>query len=107
MKVKIKNAYVLIYERKEAINTTTFMEAAERGTGDLEAAFKQARVPKIGSSQIAIPPQIHEKILSKNRKFNMFNYIFYRGYVECIGNVVRGVKLREFTDYKMTRNIDL
>lgn len=30
MKVKIKNAYVLIYERKEHINTDKFQELKER-----------------------------------------------------------------------------
>jgi ubiquitin carboxyl-terminal hydrolase 9/24 len=39
MKVKIKNAYVLIYERKEHINSTAFSESVERRVPDLAMAF--------------------------------------------------------------------
>lgn len=63
MRVRIKNAYVLIYERQSHIDTQQFHARLEQREGDLPQAFASARVPVISSQQIAIPPQIHEKIL--------------------------------------------
>jgi hypothetical protein len=74
LKAKIKNAYVLIYEREEAIDSERFNEFMDdpnvnTNRADIVARFDQCKLPKTTSAQIQIPPAIHDVILEKNKKF--------------------------------------
>ena len=65
MKTKIKNAYVLIYEREEIIDMEKFNEMIddpEISTKKQEIAYRyeQCKMAKANSANIQIPLPVHE-----------------------------------------------
>lgn len=42
----------------------------------IEMKFEQCKLPKTSSTQIQIPPVIHDEVLEKNKKFWLSKFIF-------------------------------
>lgn len=103
LKTKIKNAYILIYEREDIINMEAFndlMDNPQINTNKQEMAyrFEQAKLAKTNSSQIQMPLPIHESILEKNKKFWLSKFIFNKTYIESVLNIFKSIDIEQKSD---------
>ena len=96
MKTKIKNAYILIYEREEIVDMEKFNEFMDdpiinTNKADVLYRFDQCKLPKTTSSQIQIPPPIHDQILEQNKKFWLSKFIFNKTYIESVLSIFKSI----------------
>ena len=111
-KTKIKNAYILIYERDDIIDMERFNEcmddpAVSTSKENIERSFEQCKLPKTSSAQIQIPPVIHDEILEKNKKFWLSKFIFNKQYIDNILHIFKDIRIEEDQDYAAARSRDL
>jgi hypothetical protein len=104
LKTKIKNAYVLIYERDEQIEMERFNEfvddpAIAGNRQEAAAKFELCKVPRTTSAQIQIPPPIHDFILAKNKKFWLSKFIFNKTYIESVLDIFKQQTIVENLNY--------
>lgn len=112
LKTKIKNAYILIYERDEAIDMERFNEFMDdpnvnTNKQDIAVRFEQCKLPKTTSAQIQIPPSVHDFILEKNKKFWLSKFIFNKSYIESVLNIFMDIRIDEDMDYSAARETEL
>jgi len=112
LKTKIKNAYILIYERDEIIDGerfTEFMDDPNINTNKQDIALRldQCKLAKTTSLQIQIPPGIHDLILEKNKKFWLSKFIFNKTYIDSVLNIFNKIPITENKDYQAARSGDL
>ena len=112
LKTKIKNAYILIYERDETIDMEKFNEYMDdpninTNKQDINFRFDQCKVAKTTSAQIQIPPTIHDFILEKNKKFWLSKFIFNKAYIESVLSIFTSISIEEDDNYLQARQTDL
>lgn len=104
MKTKIKNAYILIYERDDTIDMERFNEFMDdpnfnTNKQDISLKFDQSKLAKTTSAQIQIPPSIHDYILEKNKKFWLSKFIFNKTYIDSVLNIFNEITIEEDCNY--------
>lgn len=112
LKTKIKNAYILIYEREEIIDMERFNEFADdpavsASPAEVNAKFEQCKLARTTSAQIQIPPPIHDFILEKNKKFWLSKFIFNKTYIESVLSIFKQLTIVENLDYKQAKSVEL
>lgn len=108
-KTKIKNAYVLIYERDDIIDMEKFNDLVDDpniNTNKQEIAHKYelCKLPKTVSSQIQIPPVIHDTALEENKKFWLSKFIFNKIYIDSVLNIFKDIVIEEDMDYSKAKS---
>jgi len=116
---KTKNAYILIYERSCFIDQEKFNELTDENSIVLQNKakgaylrisqqfFNNCRMPVAAASQIQISPNIHEKILEKNRRFWLTRFIFNRTFLDQSLEIFRGLKCQIDMNYLGARAANL
>ena len=112
MKTKIKNAYILIYERDDVIDMEKFNEFMDdpninTDKQDIQSRYDQCKLPKTTSTQIQIPPTVHDFILEKNKKFWLSKFIFNNTYITSVLDIFKQVTIEENLDYQKAREVNL
>lgn len=111
-KTKIRNAYILIYEREDVLDMEKFNElmdnpAISTNKQEMLHRYEQCKLTKTISSQIQMPPYIHDTILEKNKKFWLSKFIFNKTYIDSVLNIFKDVKVTEDQDYQKAREMEL
>ncbi len=96
MKTKIKNAYILIYERDDIIDMEKFNEFMDdpninTNKQEINNKYDLCKLPRTTSAQIQISPSIHDFILEKNKKFWLSKFIFNKTYIDSVLNIFNGI----------------
>ena len=112
MKTKIKNAYVLIYERDDMIDMEKFNEFMDdpninTNQQNIHRCFDQCKQEKSTSAKIQIPHAVHDFILEKNKKFWLSKFIFNHTYITSVLEIFRQVQVEEDLDYAAARKDNL
>ena len=112
MKTKIKNAYILIYERDDMIDMDKFNELMDdpninTNQQNILRCFDQCKQEKASSAKIQIPHSVHDFILEKNKKFWLSKFIFNHTYITSVLDIFRQVTIEEDFDYLGARTANL
>lgn len=98
-KTKIKNAYVLIYDRQEVYD----MQLTNKIIDDVRTHDKNLLQAVVESQATGIPPQIPYKvqnvILAKNRKFWLNRTIFSGDFIQKLLKIFQDIKIKEDNDF--------
>mmetsp|Transcript_11515 Transcript_11515/g.19477 ORF Transcript_11515/g.19477 Transcript_11515/m.19477 type:complete len:199 (-) Transcript_11515:455-1051(-) len=119
-KTKIKNAYVLIYDRVETYDQAKFNEVIDDpktvnlSPKELAKLYQSCKIQAQSQNvllkqQPQIPHNVHDLILAKNKKFWLNKTIFSQSFIEKMLEIFRGMQITTDNDYhKYTQpNIDL
>ena len=109
-KEKIRNAYVLIYERIVQIQGDQLeklkQEEREIDTEEIEKRFKMliAESEQIPKSDMKIPERIQRLINQDNKKHWHTQYMFQPHYLNFVVNVITSLKIPEDFNYAKARD---
>lgn len=111
-KTKIRNAYILIYEREDLLDMEKFNEFMDDpvisiNKHEMLKRYDLCKIPKTVTSQIQIPLNVHDSILEKNKKFWLSKFIFNKTYIDSVLNIFKDIKIQEDLDYESARETDL
>ena len=110
-KTKIKNAYVLIYDREELydmLKTNDVMDDTKTVTispKELAKQYSNCRVSHSPSQQQAmtlipqIPHNVHDVLLAKNKKFWHSKTIFSTHFISQMYRIFKDIKVKQDQDY--------
>lgn len=112
---RIRNAYVLFYERVEPIDNEKFNESVGEDpfSKDMSELIKKFEACKIDEAaranrkQIKIPDYIHNVIAEKNHKFWQTKHIFAKEYFNFISSMLGHITIEPVGNYEHARLIDL
>ena len=105
-KEKLRNAYVLFYERVVQIDADLLAkykeEEREIDPGEVGKRFEQMRVEK-AQTEMKIPEALQRFIQMDNKKFWLTQYIFHPNYLSFVCNTIGKYKVVEDNNYVLGR----
>lgn len=117
-KTKIKNAYVLIYDREEMydmLKANDVMDDTKTVTlspKELSKQYNNCRVNHSPSQIQAmtaipqIPHNVHDVILAKNKKFWHSKTIFSTHFIQQMHRIFKDIRVKQDQDYQKYSNAD-
>ena len=108
-KEKIRNAYLLIYERIIPLDTFLLdkykQEQREVNASDVAKRFEEMKI-KEQKLSVNAPEFLKRMLYEDNKKFWMIQYIFHPSYLTFITNIARKYPIIPYTNYKTARHVN-